>query len=347
MKIRTLLFASVLAVTASGSAQNINKHYDVPKAGTLVTQLTEAEANQITHLKLSGEINAVDFRHLRDEFIKLKELDLSEASIKAYSGKAGTHPDKFYVYMAHFIPAYAFCNKTDSGYFGKPSLRKVVLPSKVRNIEDGAFLNCNALEMVQINKNTPPNLLPQALCDTLTAIFLPEGGSDKYRVKSRWENFVFIESEPVSLTVNVADESSLENEIQRKRVQPKTINFLTVTGKLDAADFKLIRDYMPNLVAINLQGAEATEIPAFTFSHKKYLLRASLPQGLQVIGERAFSNCNRLTGILVLPNTTTAINDGAFSGCDRLIGVKSTGNTLNAIGTEIFGSNGENKLIRE
>jgi hypothetical protein len=35
--------------------------------------------------------------------------------------------------------------------------------------------------------------------------------------------------------------SSLENEIMKAGFQPKNINFLTVEGKLDNADFKLIR----------------------------------------------------------------------------------------------------------
>ena len=37
----------------------------------------------------------------------------------------------------------------------------------------------------------------------------------------------------------------LEEEILKAGLQPRDINFLTVEGKLDNADFKLIRDYVP------------------------------------------------------------------------------------------------------
>jgi len=58
------------------------------------------------------------------------------------------------------------------------------------------------------------------------------------------------------------------DEIQKAGLQPKEINFLTIEGKLDAADFKLIRDYMPNLVAVDIEKTNATAIPDFTFSQK-------------------------------------------------------------------------------
>ena len=54
--------------------------------------MTEEEANSVTHLTLTGKLNAEDFRHLRDEFDNLKVLDISNAEIKMYSGKAGTYP---------------------------------------------------------------------------------------------------------------------------------------------------------------------------------------------------------------------------------------------------------------
>lgn len=94
---------------------------------------------------------------------------------------------------------------------------------------------------------------------------------------------------------------TLEESILKAGLQPKAINFLTVEGKLDNADFKLIRDYMPNLVAIDMERTNATAIPDFTFAQKKYLLRVKLPKHLKSIGQRVFSNCGRLCGTLTLP----------------------------------------------
>lgn len=91
------------ACTYAAVAQNAgtpanNKTFFVAKPGTLVSMLTEDEANSVTHLTLTGKLNAIDFKHLRDEFKNLKVLDISNASISTYAGKSGTYPDRFYIY---------------------------------------------------------------------------------------------------------------------------------------------------------------------------------------------------------------------------------------------------------
>lgn len=94
MKIKRI-FATIMlaACTYVAVAQNTgnpanNKTFFVAKPGTLVSMLTEDEANSITHLTLTGKLNAIDFKHLRDEFKNLQVLDISNASISTYAGKA-------------------------------------------------------------------------------------------------------------------------------------------------------------------------------------------------------------------------------------------------------------------
>lgn len=337
-----LFFATA---TLGAMAQPVSKRYFVPKAGTLISLMTEEEANSITHLTLSGKINAEDFRHLRDEFPNLEVLDLSTAEIKMYTGKAGTHPDKIYVYMPNLVPAYAFCRMEDGQAKGKLSLRKIVLSEKIKNIEDAAFKGCNNLAICQIKRKTPPNLLPEALADSITAIFVPLGSSDEYRLKNNWKSFAFIEGEPQEVSLQVGALTTLESEIQKTGLQPKDINFLTIEGKLDNNDFKLIRDYMPNLVAVDISKSNAVSIPDFTFAQKKYLLRIRLPHGLKVIGQRVFSNCGRLCGTVELPASVTAIEFGAFMGCDNLRHVVAKGDKITTLGDNLFGEGVANKLI--
>lgn len=343
MNLRKILLAGLaLGIVLNASAQK-NKRYHVAKPGTLVELLTEKEANEVTHLTLQGKLNAIDFRHLRDEFKNLQLLDISTASISTYAGKNGTHPG-FYVYPANCIPAYAFCKKiNDSTFVGKQSLTRIILSDKTKNIEDGAFKGCTNLKICQIRRKTPPNLFPEALADSVTAVFVPLGSSDSYRRGKRWENFAFIEGEPVSTTVQIGTMGSLASELIQKGVQPKEVNFLTVEGKMDEADFTLIRNYMPNLVSIDLSKCNATVIPDYTFTQKKYLLNISLPHALKSIGQRAFSGCTRLCGTLILPPGVTAIEYGAFMGCNNLRNVLATGNKITTLGDSIFGEE-ENKL---
>ncbi len=340
--IGVMLFASSLQIMA----QRVSKQYYVAKAGTLITQMTEEEANNITHLTLTGKINAEDFKRIRDDFHKLEMLDISNAEIKMYSGKGGTYPDnKFYVYMPQFIPAYAFCRIENGQLIENLSLKEIILSDKTKSIEDAAFKGCTNLTVCRINKKTPPTLLSKALADSVTAIFVPLGASDAYRRKAGWETFAFIEGEPTETVVQVGLMGNLADELQKQGVQPKEVNFLTVEGKLDSEDFKLIRDYMPNLVTVNIARTNATVIPDFTFTQKKYLLNIVLPKDLKVIGQRAFSNCNRLCGTIILPASVTTLDYGAFMGCDNLRHVKAEGNLITTLGDNLFGEDVPSKLI--
>ncbi|NDV83716.1 leucine-rich repeat protein [Bacteroides sp. 51] len=339
---KQLLFIGVaLLANVFGATAQVSKTLYVDKAGSMISQITADEANKVTHLTLMGKINAVDFKSLRDGFPHLEMLDLANVDIKMYTGKAGTHADKFYVYPPNCIPAYAFSRLEGETLYGKQTLKKVILSEKIKNIEDGAFFGCSNLHICQINKKSAPNLLDNALSDTITAIFIPLGTRDEYRLKKRWENFAFIEGEPIEATFQVGAQGSLKAEIQAAGLQPNNINFLTVEGKLDADDLKLITDYMPNLVSVDISKTTATALPDFTFAQKKYMLRIKLPNGLKSIGQRVFSGCGRLSGMLILPPEVTTIDYGAFMGCESLKGVMVTGSKLTAVGDNLFGdSNG-------
>ena len=126
--IKEFILLVVIVLMPSVNAQNpstsIKKKLNVTKAGTMIEQLTEEEANLITDLEITGKINAIDFRHLRDEFKNLQTLDLSNVTISAYVGKSGTFPGDFYIYPPNCIPAYAFCQKNYDGTFkGKEKLK--------------------------------------------------------------------------------------------------------------------------------------------------------------------------------------------------------------------------------
>ncbi|NCC09510.1 MAG: leucine-rich repeat domain-containing protein [Bacteroidia bacterium] len=346
MTLKQITLSLMLFCSLSGAYAQVSKTFYVNKAGTLIALMTEEEANSITDLTLTGNLNAEDFRHLRDEFQSLRSLDISNADIKLYMGKSGTYPnEKFHVYKPNVIPAYAFTTLTNGVIKGKTNLEKIVLSEKTKGIDEAAFLGCERLKVCQIRRKTPPTLSADALSDSTTAIFIPRGSSDAYRLAERWTNFAFIESEPVTTTVQVGLMGTLEEEILKAGLQPNNINFLTIEGKLDAADFKLMRDYMPNLVTLDLTNTTATHIPEFTFTQKRFLLNILLPKNLKVIGQRVFSNCIRLSGSLVLPPSVTAIEYGAFMGCGNLKQVIATGNSITTIGDQLFGDEPMSKLV--
>ncbi len=346
MKINSILIAIALILVCSINDINgqVYKTLNVIKAGDLISNLTEAESNEITHLTITGKINAIDFKHLRDGFKSLESLDISNADIRMYTGKEGTYPNKLYVYPKNCIPAYAFCKTIDGQEIGKPSLKKVKLSEKIWNIEDAAFKNCKNLQVLEIGKKKAPNLLTDALLNTNTTIFVPLGSGDNYRMNEKWKSFSILEGTPLKVDVKIATESNLSDELLNIGVQPNDVNFLSIEGKLDETDFKVIRNYMSSLVSLDIKKTSARRIPEFTFSKKIYLSSIELPSQLEVIEQRAFSNCERLSGNVILPKTMTALEYGAFLDCKRLKKVIVTGNNLNTIASDVFGEDSSTQL---
>lgn len=310
MKRKKLWISLLISLNIFALSAQMQKTVRVPEAGELKAQFTEEETKNITHLTLTGKINAIDFKAMRDEFDKLECLDLTNVDIKLYAGKKGTYPEKTYVYPMSCIPAYAFKDKK--------TLKQVVLSPNLKNIEDCAFQGCNKLQICQIKKKKPVNLLPNALNDSVTTVFVPLGSRDEYWNKPKWKPFNMLEGDPVFITVHVAQPGTLESEVRKTGKRLDEVHFLTVSGDLDRADFLKIRDDMPNLTGIDLCKVSSGIIPEFTFSAKRHLMFIEFPENLQSIGQRAFSGCIHLTGTLILPESVKEVNDAAFLGCDKL-----------------------------
>lgn len=123
-----------------------------PGAGNL--QLSK-EALTAMHLKVTGEIDARDFKTLKSVTMnRTRILDLSEAQIVSYSGDAGCYApitsdwmvdDKvwYHTYEANTLPIHAFAEVRDNSfrkwYEGSTTLRRLILPATLKNIEYDAF----------------------------------------------------------------------------------------------------------------------------------------------------------------------------------------------------------------
>lgn len=341
----TLCLMGIACIGSSQTkTQDVKRTYNVLKAGQLKSEMTEEEARTITHLTLTGKINAQDFKLMRDSMPQLEVLDLTNASISALAGKGGTSNESFIIYVSKCIPEYAFCKNADGKLEGKKSLREVWLPTHTFNIEKYAFYDCSHLNRLVLRKKKAPNLFPDALNDSITAVFVPLGSKDTYRNHKGWEPFNILEGIPIHASVHLSSPGTLGDELLKTGNQPSDIHYLSVSGPLNEADFKLIRDFMPKLVSIDLSKTTAVEIPDYTFSQKRFIMEIALPQGLKEIGARAFSGCTRLGKTLLLPPEVRSIGEGAFLDCDRLQQVIVTGRNLTVIGGDLF-RNDKNKLV--
>lgn len=182
---KNLLLAGMLCISAIAFGQT-TVDMATGNAGKLATKIAEADRATLTDLTIKGEINAVDFKLIRDQLPALERLNIEEADITQYTGTEGTYPGTDEVdYYAQYIPEDAFkdlqnltevifpknllgikyCSfvytklkkvdlsntkleKVDGGssFFGCSELESVILPSTVIYIASGSFGNTSKLK---------------------------------------------------------------------------------------------------------------------------------------------------------------------------------------------------------
>ncbi len=389
----------------------------VPSAGTLSSSLTATEKSTIKYLTIIGNIDARDFKTMRDDMPLLAVVYLDEANILAFTG-AATAPGSV-TYPANKIPQYAFYNNSTST--GKTSLTSIYFPTNVTSIEehafhgcsglsgnltipnsvttiesnafygcsglsgnltipnsvttikenafygcsnvtelvlnnlteikDYAFGNCNNISKIFVPRSTPPiisagtfNGINKSLC----RLYVVPGSLTTYHSTNYWREFTHI-----SESFYVASAGTLSTLLTD--TQKSTITNLSLSGNIDARDFKTMRDDMPLLAVLNLEEVNimaydgnatdggafypANEIPSSAFDtspSKTSLTSITFPASITSIGESAFSGCSGLTGSLIIPNSVTTIADWAFSGCSSISGVLTLPEGLTIIGNNPF-----------
>ena len=131
-----------IKITQSGAPKEVNN-----VAGNLNLNLTPEELSKLTRLAITGSMDARDFKTLRDNMPLLEELDLSQATVVAYSGSEGTYNANI-SYNKNAIPLYAFYSNING--VAKTSLKSILLPTSVTSVENDAFRACTGLLSVNI-----------------------------------------------------------------------------------------------------------------------------------------------------------------------------------------------------
>ena len=145
-----------------------------------------------------------------------------------------------------------------------------------------------------------------------------------------------VECTPGSLASHVADHG---------------ITTLTITGQMDARDFKFIADELDALTTVDLTGVEIVAysnasnplfnnevsfagncVPAMAFFGKK-ISSINLPDNTKAIGKAAFAGCKQLTSIN-LPEGLDSI--GAFAFSSSALGRVTIPSTLKSLGIGAF-----------
>ena len=137
---KTVISLSFAFLTAVLNAQ-VYDTANVITPGTLNT-VAKAYLTTVTNLTVTGTIDARDFKTMRDS-MPLSVLNLSGATIAAYTGEYGTQDPSINTYLANVIPQYAFYDQITS--VGKSNLTSIIYPTNVNSIGEDAFVGCNGL----------------------------------------------------------------------------------------------------------------------------------------------------------------------------------------------------------
>ncbi|HET6557062.1 MAG TPA: leucine-rich repeat protein [Prolixibacteraceae bacterium] len=139
-------------------------------AGGLESELTTRELDTISNLKITGIMDARDFKIMRDKMPLLTDVDLSGVTIAAYHGSEGTMNNYTMDYPASEIPDYAFVK----GASENSNLQSVMLPQSLTSIGSGAFYYCIGLTNIDI-PSMVTSIKQQAFynCSGLKSVILP------------------------------------------------------------------------------------------------------------------------------------------------------------------------------
>jgi len=164
----------------------------------------------------------------------------------------------------------------------------------------------------------------------------------------------------VSKTINITTAGTLSSQLTT--TEKSSITNLTVTGSIDARDFKCMRDEITLLEVVDLSSVTITafngiggtynyqttysypanETPTMAFyidgssTGKTSLKTVHLPTSISSIGSMTFYGCNNLKNIDI-PTNITSIQTGAFCYCHGLTGTLNIGAQIKSLGDYAYG----------
>lgn len=289
--------------TGCNNIQNLNVNSTIQ----FLTKLQEQEIlTKVQQLVLSGEVNAVDFKVIRDQMPALSALNLKDVDIQAYYGSEGTIAQtKSYPYRE--LPDNAL-------YAGWPApdnavLKMLILPDSLRSIGNLACSSLIEIENVLIpSKVSDIKTYAFYNCQKLTGINLPEGLKN-----IRSAAFVTTNITDFSLPASLEQLSgSAFNNTPWYNAQPDGLVYLRndiayrLKGELPLGTKLEVRSGTTILAGSVFSGMASESIAA-----------VDLPNSLLTIGENAFSMCTELTS-LKLPGELSYIGASCFDGCTKL-----------------------------
>lgn len=269
---------------------------DVPEKGSLEKRIKESNLNYntISNLKLTGEINEIDFTFMRDKMTSLKSLNLKDVTV--WSGK-----------VQDAIPYGAMADKR--------TLMRIVFPSTLKIINEAAFYKTGLMGDLIIPDGVEEigwrdrenafgaalgafalcaNLMGQlCLPSTLTYI-----GDSTFSGSDGLSGSLVL---PDNLTY-IGEEAFAWTSFTEELLLPDNLQYIGI-GAFAGNKFTGSLEIPKGIKVINQKA----------FHEAGFSGTLMLPEGITDIYFRAFDGCG-FKGELLLPKSLRTIGDNAFRG---------------------------------
>lgn len=195
----------------------------------------------------------------------------------------------------------------DSCFF----LTSVVFPASLQEVRDKAFY-CASVSSFYVNNTVPFSFGNNNVFLSNAVLYVPSGTKSTYEKANGWSAFKQI-VEPTSKSIQLSYPGTLGKNISQ--LERNGLTNLTITGSIDARDFKFMRDSLPVLQSLNIKNTTVSEytgtagtivgstasvkytansIPTYAFNKHKLLKSIELPTQTDSIMQYAFSDCSNL-----------------------------------------------------
>ncbi len=257
-------------------------------------------------------------------------------------------------------------------FFGS-KLTSVVIPSTLTTLGYSAFLYNEDLTVVTLLPTTPPTLMPElpfGECDLLTAIYVPAGYAETYKIAEGWNTYVdLVKDAPTTTFTYTASEKvtkfdtyanfkgaiSLKSHEYDEGTQTGTVTYegyVSIIGELALTYTKLTGitipecitsigsaafQYSDKLAEVNFEGTPAvTTIGSGAFRGCESLTTFTLPASVKTIEAHTFAYCSELATFKFagIP-TVTSIGNSAFQDCKKLTSF-TIPESVTTLGTTVF-----------
>ena len=294
-----------MCLMATMLSASVVKTITTTAAGSLSTLISVDESTTVTDLIVTGPIDAQDFKFMRDNLTVLATVDLSNASIVAYTGTNGTQSAAAIDYPANTVPNSAFKMTA-----GKASLISVILPNSIVAFADNAFYKCTGLTTINIPSTvTTIGQMCFMYCSRLASVTLPPNLVTISM--STFYNCANLTSMVIPSSVSTINNSAFIGCTGLTNILlPSTVT--SMGGSLFSGCTGLKSAVMPNSLTSSGNG---------TFNGCSSLTTVTLPSAITLIDQSSFRNCSALTEF-VIPSTVKTLGVSCFLGCTSLLSIE-------------------------